>query len=60
MKIFALAVLSLTVPAVCSAHSGTLVNAVASYLPFLAPIFAGGFAGVLKFLKQIFKKDADK
>lgn len=57
MKIFALAILSLAIPAVCSAHSGTLVNAVASYLPFLAPIFAGGFAGVVQFIKRIFGKD---
>ena len=61
MKIFALVVVSLSVPSVCSAHSGTLLNAVANYLPFLAPFVAGGvaggFSGVMKIIRDIFKKD---
>lgn len=58
MKVVALVILSCSVPSVCSAHSGTVINAVANYLPFLAPVFAaGGFAGVVKFIRNLFKRD---
>ena len=57
MKIVALVILSCSIPSVCSAHSGAVVNAVASYLPFIAPFAAGGLAGVVKFIRTFFKKD---
>ena len=56
MKVVALAILSLSIPSVCSAHSGALLNAVANYLPLLAPVAAGGLAGVIKFIRDIFKR----
>lgn len=55
MKVFALAVLSLSIPSVCSAHSGALLNTVANYLPLLAPVAAGGVAGVIKFIRDFFQ-----
>jgi len=57
MKIIALVIVSCSIPSVCSAHSGTVINAVANYLPFLAPIFAaGGLTGVVKFIRSFFQK----
>ena len=55
VKIVALAILSLSIPSVCSAHSGTLLNAVANYLPLLAPVAAGGLAGVIKFIRDFLR-----
>ena len=58
MKIVALVIVACSIPSVCSAHSGTVINAVANYLPFLAPVFAAsGFAGVVKFIRNLFKRD---
>lgn len=60
MKIIALVIVSCSIPSVCSAHSGTVINAVANYLPFLAPLFAagaaGGLTGVVKFIRSFFQK----
>ena len=55
MKVVALAILSLSIPSVCSAHSGALLNAVANYLPLLAPVAAGGLAGVIKFIRDFLR-----
>lgn len=41
MNILIAALCFVAVPSICSAHSGTLINAVTSYLPFIAPIIAG-------------------
>ena len=57
MKIVALVILSCSIPSICSAHSGAVVSAVANYLPLIAPLAAGGFAGIVKFIRNLFKKD---
>ena len=57
MKVFALVILSCSIPSICSAHSGAVFNAVANYLPLIAPFVAGGLAGVVKFIKSFFRKD---
>ncbi len=63
MKILIAALCFIAVPSICSAHSGTLVNAVTSYLPFIAPIVAGIVASWKNFFgtftarfKNFFKK----
>ena len=57
MKTFALIILSLSVPSICSAHSGALPDTFANYLPLIAPFATGGIAGVVKFIRSLFKKD---
>ncbi len=54
MKIFALVVLSCSIPSVCSAHSGAVLNTAANYLPLVAPFAAGILACVVKFLRNPF------
>ena len=54
MKIVALVILSCSIPSVCSAHSGAVLNAAANYLPLIAPLIAGGLAGVIKFIRNPF------
>ena len=56
MKILLLAAISLSIPSVCSAHSGAVLNSLANYLPIVAPIAAaGGISGVIKFIRSLFK-----
>ena len=58
MKILLLVAISLSVPSVCSAHTGAVLNSVVNYLPILAPIAAaGGISGVIKFIRNLFKMD---
>lgn len=57
MKIVALVLVSCSIPSICSAHSGALLNAVSNYLPLIAPFAAGGLAGVVKFIRNFFRKD---
>ena len=52
--IFALIILSCSIPSICSAHSGAVLNAAANYLPLIAPFLAGGVAGVIKFIRNPF------
>lgn len=41
MKILFLFYISFLIPNICFAHSGTVLNAVSTYLPFMVPIVAG-------------------
>ena len=52
MEAFALIIFLLSVPATCSAHSGTLINAVSNYLPILMPMLLGAVAAVREFVKN--------
>ena len=54
MKMLALVILSCSVPSICSAHSGAVLNAAANYLPIVAPFAAGILACVVKFLRNPF------
>ncbi len=49
MNILIAALCFVAVPSICSAHSGTLINACTSYLPFIAPIVAGVVASFKNF-----------
>ena len=44
MRILLLMGLSLLMPTICLAHSGSVLGAVTNYLPFLAPIAVGAAA----------------
>ncbi len=55
MNILILSLCFMAVPSVCSAHSGTLVNAFTSYLPFIAPIVAGAVATFKNFFAGFFR-----
>lgn len=44
MKILFLLYISFLVPSICFAHSGTVLKAVSTYLPFMVPIGAGVIA----------------
>ncbi len=57
MRVLALVFVSCSVTSVCSAHSGALLSAVSNYLPLIAPFAAGGLAGVVKFVRNFFRKD---
>ena len=63
MNILIAALCFVAVPSICSAHSGTLISAFTSYLPFIAPIVAGIVASWKNFFgtfsakfKNFFKK----
>ena len=53
MKILLLMTLSLMIPSLCFAHSGTVLNAVSNYLPVLIPLIAGIAAFGKRFITQI-------
>ena len=56
MKILAALICILSVPSICSAHSGTLINAVSSYLPFIMPVILGAVATCKNFFSDIFNR----
>ena len=59
MRILFMVGLSLVLPTVCFAHTGSVFSAVSSYLPFLAPLAVGAAAVVHRFshrIKDYFKK----
>ena len=56
MKILAALICILSVPQICSAHSGTLINAVSSYLPFIMPMILGAVATCKTFFNEIFNR----
>lgn len=67
MNILISALCFVAVPSICSAHSGTLINAFTSYLPFIAPIVAGivaswkNFCGTITArFKNLFEKSDKK
>ena len=56
MKILAALICILSVPEICSAHSGTVINAVSSYLPFIMPVILGAVATCKTFFSEITNK----
>ncbi len=53
MKVLFLMTLSLIIPTLCFAHSGTVLNAVSNYLPVLIPLIVGIAAFGKRFITQI-------
>lgn len=56
MKILFLLCISFLVPTICSAHSGTVLKAVSTYLPFMVPVVAGVAAFGRRWIHQWMKK----
>lgn len=60
MKILFLLYISLLVPSICFAHSGTVLKAVSTYLPFIVPIAAGiaafGRSSIYRWMEKFRKK----
>ena len=50
----------MAIPSVCSAHSGTLVNAFSNYLPLIMPMVVGAVAGFKNYIKNFFANIFDK
>ena len=46
----------LIVPSTCSAHSGTIINAVSNYLPFIVPTILGFVAAGKEFIAEFIKR----
>ena len=53
MKVLFLMTLSLIIPTLCFAHSGTVLTAVSNYLPVLIPLVAGIAAFGKRFITLI-------
>jgi len=46
----------MAIPAICSAHSGTLVNAFSNYLPLIMPMVVGAVATCRNYIKNFFAR----
>jgi len=56
MNILIAAICFVMIPSVCSAHSGTLINAFSNYFPFILPAVAGFFASFKNLFTNFFNR----
>lgn len=51
MKILLWVMCFMAIPSICSAHSGTLINAASNYLPLIMPMVIGAVATCRNYIK---------
>lgn len=51
MKILLWIMCFMAIPSICSAHSGTLINAVSNYMPLIIPMVFGAVATCRNYIK---------